>query len=102
MMENNIALFSNSPSAVLLARIDGTILEVNKTAAIMFGYDKEEFITLSIKNIIDVIDIPSFLEELAVKDTTRDELTAIRNNGEKFPIQFSSAVFQDRSEYIII
>lgn len=102
MMENNIALFSNSPSAVLLARIDGTILEVNKTAAIVFGYDKEEFITLSIKNIIDVIDIPSFLEELAVKDTTRDELTAIRNNGEKFPIQFSSAVFQDRSEYIII
>lgn len=90
-------LLNNSVSAILFTKLDGSILEVNQTAVIMFGYSQEEFIKLCRQDIIDHTDqtIPELLAERSAKGTIKGELTGIRKNGEKFPIRFSSTLFQD-------
>lgn len=87
-------LLNSCLSAVLFTKPDGAILEVNKTAETIFGYTQEEFIRLSIKDILGSIDksVPNLTEELSAKDTIR----GIRKNGEKFPTQFSLTVFHDQ------
>lgn len=45
-------IFNSVNDAILIQDYDGNILDVNETALSMFGYCKDEFINMNIKNVI--------------------------------------------------
>ncbi|QNA45280.1 PAS domain S-box protein [Lacibacter sediminis] len=93
------AIIDNSLQAFFLTKPDGSILEANKAAEKMFGYAVEELCHLGRNAIIDNTD-PRLIEKLKErqqKGFAVGELTGIRKNGEKFPLEFSSFVFQENN-----
>lgn len=91
------ALINSSMSAIFFSLIDGTILETNLAATEMFGYTEDEFRKVGRKAIFDHSD-PAFqnkLSERKKQGRIKAELTGIRKNGERFPVEVSSFVFID-------
>jgi len=91
--------FEHSLAALLIGRPDGTILEANPAACRMFGYTKEEFRKLGRHGVIDPVS-PGLAEKLKEREETgrtEGELIAIRKNGEKFPVEFTSSIYTDES-----
>lgn len=90
-----ISIFENSLNAILLGIPDGTILEANNAAIEMFGYSLEELKSLGRGVIFDTSD-PKMIAALKIREITgksKGELIGIRKNGERFPCEFSSAIF---------
>jgi PAS domain S-box-containing protein len=92
------ALFSSSFEAVFLTFPDGTILSANQAACTMFGLTEEELCQGGRENIIDSTDprLAHALKEREINGKFSGELTFVRGNGEKFPGEFSSIVFEDK------
>ena len=90
-------LFDNSMDAVLLTIPDGTILKANPAACNIFGRTEEEIIQVGRNGIIDKTDprLSLALEERLRTGLFKGELTGLRNDGATFPIEMSSALFQD-------
>ncbi len=91
-------LFNNSLDAVLFTSPDGAILNANPAACKMFGLTVEEICTAGRSGIMDTSD-PRLLEAIKIRQATGKffgELTGIRNDGTKFPVELSSAVFTDK------
>lgn len=90
-----LSIFENSLNAIILGIPDGTILAANNAAIEMFGYSLEELQTLGRGVIFDTSD-PKMIASLQVREKTgksKGELIGIRKNGERFPCEFSSAIF---------
>lgn len=93
------SIFENSLQAFFLTKPDGTILEVNRAACKVFGYTKEELCRIGRQAIIDYTDIrvTEKLHERSEKGAASGELTGIRKNGDRFPVEFSSYIFNDHN-----
>ena len=89
------ALFDHSPDAVFLTIPDGSIEAVNPAACAMFGRSGQELITMDRSRLIDEND-PRLSAGLKERQQARSvkavELTAIRNGGEKFPVEVESVI----------
>jgi PAS domain S-box-containing protein len=87
----------NSLYGVLLTIPYGHVVEANQAALEMFGYSLEEFRKVCRHQIFDVNDpaLQDFLDRRARDGRARAELTGIRKNGEHFPCEISSAMFDD-------
>lgn len=93
------AIVENSVHAFFLTIPDGTILEANHAATVMFGYSNDEWRQLKRWQIVDHND-PRFIEALEQRERigfVMTEATGIKKNGEHFPIEISSTVFTDIS-----
>lgn len=90
------AAFQNSLLAFFVTNPDGTILDANPAAVEMFGYTMEEFRELGRTGIIDsdTPNLKSMLEERLAKGKVRGELICIRKSGERFPVEFTSALYR--------
>ena len=88
------SLFEFSLDAVLCTVPDGTISMANSAACRMFGWSEEEFCRLGQSGILDSQDdrLAPALEERQRTGNINAELTCIRKNGEKFPVELSSVV----------
>ncbi len=91
------AIVENSIHAFFLTGIDGTILESNHAASIMFGYTPDEFRNLKRWDIIDHTDINLLqaLEQLEKTGSAMTEATGIKKSGEHFPVEIFSKIFID-------
>jgi PAS domain S-box-containing protein len=90
-------IFSNSLDAFFLTEPEGGILYVNPAGCNMFGRTEEEIMSLGRNGIIDTFD-PRLIEGLRIRSETgrfSGELTGIRADGTKFPIEVSSIIFKD-------
>ncbi len=89
--------FNNSMDAVFLTVPDGTILQANAAACTIFGRTEEEIKKVGRNGIIDTTDprLAIALEERLRTGKYKGELTGLRKNGTPFPIEISSALFQD-------
>lgn len=95
-------LFNNSMDALFVTVPDGSILSANPAACRMFGRSEEEIIALGRKALIDEHD-PRLAEGLKLREKTgyfKGELTGIRADGTQFPVEASSAVYQDSNGQI--
>ncbi len=91
------AIVENSIHSFFLTSPDGTILETNYAASILFGYSAEEFKQLTRWQIIDHTDhvLLTALEQRKKDGFTVTEATGIKKGGEHFPIEISSSLFAD-------
>lgn len=92
-------LFNNSLDAVLVASPEGVIFNANQTACKMFGRTVSEICEGGRNSIMDVSD-PRFAPALEERNRTGKffgELTCMRKDGSKFPVELASSIFVDRS-----
>lgn len=92
------SLIDGSLSAILLTRPDGTILEVNPAAEQIFGYTLDELTRIGRQGILEHVDEAGMNELLAKREKdgqVTGEITGIRKNGQRFPVEFSSVLFTD-------
>jgi PAS domain S-box-containing protein len=92
-------LFENSLDAVLLTLPDGSILTANPSACRMFGSSEKELRELGRDGLIDPSDprLNLAIEERARTGSFTGELTGLRNDGSKFPLEISSSTFKNRA-----
>ncbi len=90
--------YETSDNALVFTDKEGKIITANQAALNMFGYSKEELISLERKTYLDTND-PEYqrlLQERAVnKGRLTGVLKGIRKNGNCFPIQVSSMLIQN-------
>lgn len=93
-------LLNNSLDAIFLAVPDGDILEVNTGACRMFGYTEEEFQHIHRNDILDQTDprLAAAVDERLKTGKFMGELTGIKKDGAKFPIEMSTSLFKDHHE----
>ena len=93
------SLFDNSLDAILLTAPDGTIYAANPAASEMFGRTEEEICRLGRAGIVDRSDpgVQAAIEERTRTGRFRGELTHLHKDGNKFPAEVSSVIFQDRN-----
>ncbi|TAM56521.1 MAG: PAS domain S-box protein, partial [Acidobacteria bacterium] len=92
-------VLANSLDAQLLTSPDGAILSANATACAMFGRSEAEILQAGRAGVIDATD-PRLEPALAARleqGSFRCELTGLRADGTKFPIEVSSSLFRDAS-----
>jgi PAS domain S-box-containing protein len=90
-------LVEHSQEAILLTRKDGQVVSANPAACRMFGRTEEELISIGRDGVTDAAD-PRLAAAIAERERTgrfRGELTAIRADGSRFPVELASSVFTD-------
>ncbi len=92
-------LFDHSQDAILMTQPDGTILDANPAACRMFGRSLEEIREVGRNGLVDGTD-PRLQEALKRRETEGGgtaEITMVRANGSKFPVEISSRIFTDEA-----
>jgi PAS domain S-box-containing protein len=91
------AFFENSLDAILLTSPDGSIQTANPAACAMFGRTEAEICALGRGGLVDATDprLAALLAERARTGRAYGELTMFRADGAPFPVEISSALFQD-------
>lgn len=95
-------LYNSSLDAILLTIPDGSILSANPAACRMLGWSEEEIKQVGRSGVVDISDpvLGSALEERQRTGKFSGILTFIRKNGEKFPGEVSTALFEDQNGQI--
>ncbi|PKN85574.1 MAG: hypothetical protein CVU51_08585 [Deltaproteobacteria bacterium HGW-Deltaproteobacteria-1] len=89
--------FEHLQDAILLTKPDGSIIEANKAACVMFGRSADEIRAVGRNALVDVTDprLQTALEERIQAGEVHAEITMLRANGEKFPADVTSTIFTD-------
>ncbi|MFA6311414.1 MAG: PAS domain S-box protein [Sterolibacterium sp.] len=93
------ALFEQSIDGIILTAPDGQIFEANPAACRILGRSLDEIRRAGRSGIVDVTD-PNLATALVDRTKTGSataELTFIRGDGTRFPVEATSAVFLDRN-----
>ncbi len=93
------SLFDSSPDGLMLTAPDGRILSANESMCRLLGRTESEIIQIGRSGIMDTSDprLALVLEERARTGRIINvELTCVRKDGEKIPVELSSTVFQDK------
>ncbi len=91
-------LFEASPDAVMLTTPDGRILSANPAACRLLGRSEEDIIASGRDGVMDRED-PRLAAALAERERTgkfAGELTMVRKDGARIPVEISTSVFRDR------
>jgi two-component system, chemotaxis family, CheB/CheR fusion protein len=98
-------LFENSPFGVFMTTPDGAISAANPAACEMLGKSEQEIRWLGRSGILDSED-PRLVEALEDRRRTgriqNRELTAIRRNGERFPVEVDSVIIPTKSVWSFV
>jgi len=89
------ALVSNSLDGILLTQPDGQIFSANPAMCKLLGRTEEEIKQLGRAGIIDTTD-PRLAAALAERQRTGKfvgELTFVRNDGSRFPVEITSQIY---------
>jgi PAS domain S-box-containing protein len=91
------ALFEHTLDGIQLTSPDGQILDSNPAACRMLQRTSDEITAIGRAGIVDTTDprLQKVLEERARHGHARAELTFVRKDGTKFPVEVSSAIFTD-------
>ena len=102
-------LFAENPQPMLVYNLDTLeILEINQTAIDFYGYNRDEFLSMSLTALHPKEEIPEFL--ISIKETRKGKYTDgislhQKKNGEKVYVSISSAtapIFGENARHILI
>jgi len=87
--------YENSMAGILLTAPDGRILNANPSACAILGMSEKEICRLGRGGIVDVSDplVGKFLKQRERTGKARGEMTMIRSDGTRFPVEVGSALF---------
>jgi PAS domain S-box-containing protein len=93
------AFFENSMDGIFLTSPEGAIIAANPAACSILGMTEKEICKGGRNKIVDRADerLAPLLEERLRTGRAKGELTFIRKNGIKFPVEVSSRIFTDAS-----
>lgn len=91
-------VFNYSLDAVLIASPEGVIFNANQTACDLFGRSVSEICDGGRKSIMDESDprLAMALDERTRTGKFFGELTCLRKDGSKFPVELASSLFKDK------
>jgi PAS domain S-box-containing protein len=94
------SIYENSDDAILLTALDGKVYAANPAACRMFGRSEAEICQVGREGLVDSRD-PRLFTALEMRQSSghfRGELTYLRRNGQPFPGEITSTVFQEGGE----
>jgi len=106
--EQNRLLFENNPHPVWVYDLESyAIIDVNEAAIRNYGYSREEFLTLTIKDIRPAEDVPAVLESVAKSGTALEEKRIWRHrrkNGTLLDVEVTShpIVYAGRNARLVV
>jgi PAS domain S-box-containing protein len=89
-------LFQNSNDAIFIHDLSGQIVDVNQKLLDLFGYDRSEFSSFRILELVDPDEQEKYhgaLEKLISEGSATFEVDFKKKNGESFPAEVSSSTF---------
>lgn len=92
-------IFDSSLDGIMLTTPEGSILAANPAACRMLGRDEADLCRVGRAGMVDETD-PRLAPALATRRLTGSfmgELTFLRRNGERFPVEVSTAVFSSEN-----
>ncbi len=92
------SIFKQAADAIFISTGEGYLLEVNDKACAMFGYSREELLTLHAKDLVSKDDLeatPLLLKDLPEKKSIVHERKAIRKDGSIFFISLSATLLHN-------
>ncbi|NLO46898.1 MAG: diguanylate cyclase [Clostridiales bacterium] len=90
-------IFENSPDAIMLTGLDGSIFMVNRAACDLLGKTENEICRYGLSGIvgIDERSLTQLFSRLEQNGKLRAELTFIKNDGRLFPADVTAQMFND-------
>ncbi len=90
------SLIENASDAIFVTDIEGTILEVNKQAENLTGYNKPELLKMNFRELhpkeeIDLI-VAAFKEGLKASMGSINDITLLRKDGRMIPVDLTGSV----------
>jgi PAS domain S-box-containing protein len=98
------SLFHNSRDAIFIHDQEGTIIDVNQKVLDLFGYSKQEILSLSIQQLHPpyALEISSAaFDEISNNTSVSFEIDFWKKNGEIFPAEVSSSLFEVGGKEVI-
>jgi diguanylate cyclase (GGDEF)-like protein/PAS domain S-box-containing protein len=103
-------IFDNANDAIYLHELTeegmpGRFLKVNKVATEMLGYSKEEFLSMSPKEIDagkEAEEVPEIMKELTSENQITFEMTHQAKDGTEVPVEISSRIIELRGEKLVL
>jgi PAS domain S-box-containing protein len=90
--------------AFFLETLDGAILDCNQKACEIYGYSKEEMLSLSVYDLVpaEIAKIlPAVIRQEIESGSFRGEALGLRKNKEIFPVEISTKVFTTGDEKLV-
>jgi len=90
------SLFQNSNDAIFIHDLNGQIVDTNQKLLDLFGYDRSEFSSFRILELVDPDEKEKYrgaLEKLINEGSATFETDFKKKNGESFPAEVSSSTF---------
>ncbi|MFW9822124.1 MAG: PAS domain S-box protein [Candidatus Thorarchaeota archaeon] len=97
-------LFQHSNDAIFFHDLEGNIIDINQKVLDQFGYTKAEILTLNIAQLhpaSDYTESEKAFEEIAKEGFVRFEINFKKKNGDIFPAEVSSSLFEIGGERFI-
>jgi len=91
------SFFENSIDGVLIAALDGTIVDANPSACAMFGHTVDELRLTGWRGIFEGLQLAEMMQEKSRVHGYRGELEAMRGSGTSFRVEVSLSDYQDRN-----
>ncbi len=90
------SIVEHSRDAILLTAADGRILSANPAACRTFGCTESDIQALGRNGLVDTSDprVAAAVEERRRTGSFSGELTIVRHDGERFPAELSTSVFE--------
>lgn len=91
-------LIEHAPDAIFISDQDGFCLDVNASACLLLGYDREALIGKRTRDLIPTEDLPRFTlakAQLLAGVSQVEEWTLIHKNGNHIPVEVSAKLLPD-------
>ena len=96
-------LFEQVNAAAFMTTLDGNITEANQKSCELLGYDWDEFMQLSLRDILPAsVDWPQLVEEISAKGGINFETENIRKDGSHVPVQISTSLFKMEGKPVML
>src|SRR5688572_26471710 len=98
-------LMDEASDAMLTGDPQRNWIEVNRTACAMFGYTRDEFLTLNLRDIVAPEELPISLalaEKAQPGETLRTERTMVRKDGSRFLVETSVKILEGGYALLIL
>lgn len=96
-------LFEQVNAAAFMTTLDGDITEANQKSCELLGYDWDELMRLSLREILpSSIDWTQLVEEISAKGGINFETENIRKDGSHVPVQISTSLFKMEGKPVML